>query len=234
MSERTSAPKAPTGKTAAETKDGAAIASRRDQLFAARRAAVSHAPLPDSGRQPTSSTRSAAPPPPEGTSPGEPHAAKSSRPRKSSPAILAAGALLLVGIVVVVAVFSVGEVKRSSPEGKLQHELLFVDVQAAPFGAAREAAFSAVNAGPEGAKLALKVLENADRASEGSTHSSHTYRELAAEFLLARAAKMKAPPPPLATKLDGALRQGQVPTEDDWQAVRAAWTAWLAEPGHGD
>lgn len=232
MSERTSAPKAPTAKTGAETKEEAAVTSRRDQLFAARRASVSHAVVPDSGRHVSAPTRSVPPSSPEGASPEGGTSAPPARRAKSSPAILAAGAVLLVGIVIAVAVSSVGAVRRSSPQGKFQHELLMVDVQGT-FGPAREAAFVALDAGPEAPKLALALLTNTDHASEGSTHSSHSYRELAAEFLLAHAAKLKAPPPPIAVKHATALRQGQFPNDGDWEALRAAWTAWLAEPGHG-
>jgi hypothetical protein len=233
MSERSSAPKAPTAKAGVDTKEDPAITSRRDQLFAARRASVSHAPVPESGRQATASSRSVAPP--ASGAPGESgpdsRPAGAVGPKRSSPIILAAGGVLLVGLAIAVGVTSVGAARRSSPQGKFQHDLLFADIQA-PFGPPREAAFVALDAGPDATKLALALLQDADHASEGSTHSSHTYRELAAEFLLAHAAKLKATPPPIATKLAASLRQGQIPSDGDWQALSDAWTAWLAEPGH--
>ena len=104
---------------------------------------------------------------------------------------------------------------------------------AAQFAPRGFVADAAVEAGADGPTLAVAMLENTDHAEDGSTHSSHTYRELAAEFLLAYAGRLKAPPPALAVKLATGIRQGRAPNDEDWKALHEAWAAWIAEPGHG-
>lgn len=220
----------PASTSAPLTAEEEAVASRREQLYASRRASAHHlggeAPRPSLAAK----RASVAPDAHEGEE-GAP-AAKPAAPRRSSPLILAAGGLLALALLIAAIMWATSAVQRGSPSGKLRAALLAADIE--PPGPGRSAKFASVGAiDAETPKVALELLGDATIASEGSTRSSHTYRELAAELLLAHAAQLKVAPPPAATKLAAEIRAGTAPKPEDWQALQDAWRAWLAEPGRG-
>lgn len=202
-----------------------AIASRREQLYASRRLSASHG-----GEVDRASTGRKISVLPTDDAPASARGAAKER-RRSSPMILAAGGLLGVGLLVVAILSGVSASQRGSPTGKLRSALLAADIEQP--GPPRDAKLSAIDAEPDAAQRALELLGDAEVAADGSTRSSHTYRELAAELLMMHAAKLKLPPPPQATKVADGYRNGNRPNEADWKALQDAWKAWLSEPGRG-
>jgi hypothetical protein len=223
MAERMSTPQAEPKPLSPARPEEDSLASKREQIYASRRASAHSGP--DSPRT-TSSRRSV-------SSPGvtvddAPRASVPTKPaRKISRPILGAGIVVVLVALVFGAASWLGSIERGTPEGKLKHALLEVDMLT-PELSARGPAFAKIEAGDDGPRIALALLEDTSTAQEGSSHSSHTYRELAAEFLLGRSAAAKSAPPAQAVKMAALLRAGQRPSDADWKELREGWATWMS------
>lgn len=71
--------------------------------------------------------------------------------------------------------------------------------------------------GAAGAKVVTSLLRDGDRAADDEVRTSWTYQQLANEYLVHYAGVLAKKPPPES--------EGQ-----DWVAMQAAWSAWLAQP----